>query len=662
MPAGPGDGYLWGGSKGEMAAVDSMLSNFDALLAKYQTSSAGAGPVQPVDKPVWPEEHKAKPESSPAVFDVPTNLPSAAAPPAIEDLSDVSSKAGSYDDDFEDGFEEDSEPPAPAPPPPVELASPASPPPSIGRHYPRAGRRAGSSAVTAGPLDWVASEPQAMPRGHGAEERARVAEEERQRQDRVLREARAEAERLEVDAQQERAEAKRHTAGRSHQADTRRKAASKPPAQAEARSPVASPVAPTTDEACEGQRLTALARENSELEASLSRARRDLEQLRKQNEALASRACPPRSAGGSRPSSRMAARGTRGASKRPPSSAGESEREARLAQNARKQLDYYAREHEHLRRQLGRLAQADDKMDSMRAVIRAKTEAVSAAVRRGKELTRAQKEAARELGSPQREDPARALSLLREEVRVLKERRLRAREQVEALEKDGRSHEARVAEAQRSIDNYSTRLKAVQGQLHSMQQAASAETEAAEGQAQARAAALDAEREEEETAMARERADQRAMVNDLVAQIKQGRAGAKAAAAMSKAAKEKLRELELQRKQMDRARREARVAQRQGQDREEIVPEAGEAAAELTQNAQQMDTQVFGSEPDSGAEERTLARDFFDLQEDPHASSGPHANAFGGSPPVGIDPNSPGGASYDCSDFEEEDESDGSAT
>ena len=330
--------------------------------------------MQPVDTPVWPEEHKAKPapkapsESSPAVFDVPTNLPSAAAPPAIEDLSDVSSKAGSYDDDFEDGFEEDSEPPAPAPPPPVELASPASPPPSIGRQSAaavtlfsdartsgaRAGRRAGSSAVTAGPLDWVASEPQAMPRGHGAEERARVAEEERQRQDRVLREARAEAERLEVDAQQERAEAKRHTAGRSHQADTRRKAASKPPAQAEARSPVASPVAPTTDEACEGQRLTALARENSELEASLSRARRDLEQLRKQNEALASRACPPRSAGGSRPSSRMAARGTRGASKRPPSSAGESEREARLAQNARKQLDYYAREHEHLLLDLGR--------------------------------------------------------------------------------------------------------------------------------------------------------------------------------------------------------------------------------------------------------------------------------------------------------------------
>mmetsp|Transcript_32751 Transcript_32751/g.103070 ORF Transcript_32751/g.103070 Transcript_32751/m.103070 type:complete len:642 (+) Transcript_32751:66-1991(+) len=614
-------------------------------------------------KASW-QEQKVKPapktpsESSPAVFDVPANRPSAAAPPAIEDLSDVSSKAGSYDDDFEDGFEEDSGPTAPAPPPPVELASPASPPPSIGRQPPRAGRRAGLSAVSAGPLDWVASEPQAMPRGHGAEERARVAEEERQRQDRVLREARAEAERLEMDAQQERVEAKRHTAGRSHQADTRRKAASK-----EARSPVASPVAPTTDEACEGQRLTALARENSELEASLSRARRELEQLRKQNEALASRACPPRSAGGSRPSSRMAARGTRGASKRPPSSAGESEREARLAQNARKQLDYYAREHEHLRRQLGRLAQADDKMDSMRAVIRAKTEAVSAAVRRGKELTRAQKEAARELGSPQREDPARALSLLREEVRVLKERQLRAREQVEAFEKDGRSHEARVAEAQRSIDNYSTRLKAVQGKLHSMQQAASAETEAAERQAQARAAALDAEREEEETAMARERADQRAMVNDLVAQIKQGRAGAKAAAAMSKAAKEKLRVLELQRKQMDRARREARVAQRQGQDRQEIVPEADEAAAELTENAQQMDTQVFGSEPDSGAaEERTLARDFFDLQEDPHASSGPHANASGRSPPVGIDPNSPGGASYDCSDFEEEDESDGSAT
>ena len=43
------------------AVVDSMLSNFDALLAKYQTSSAGAGPVQPVDKPVWPEEQRAKP-------------------------------------------------------------------------------------------------------------------------------------------------------------------------------------------------------------------------------------------------------------------------------------------------------------------------------------------------------------------------------------------------------------------------------------------------------------------------------------------------------------------------------------------------------------------------------------------------------------------------
>jgi len=69
---------------------------------------------------------------------------------------------------------------------------------------------------------------------------------------------------------------------------------------------------------------------------------------------------------------------------------------------------------------VGQLESAEADMDSLAAVIAGKTEALSAAVKRGRELSRAQKDVAKALNAPSKEDsnPGRALALLREEVYI----------------------------------------------------------------------------------------------------------------------------------------------------------------------------------------------------------------------------------------------------
>jgi len=76
-----------------------------------------------------------------------------------------------------------------------------------------------------------------------------------------------------------------------------------------------------------------------------------LPQVRKESSALqVNPKGPPRSAGTGRPSSNSSMRAKKNARK-PPNSA-DHEREARLAFSAKKQLDYYSKEHEQLRRQV----------------------------------------------------------------------------------------------------------------------------------------------------------------------------------------------------------------------------------------------------------------------------------------------------------------------
>jgi hypothetical protein len=226
-----------------------------------------------------------------------------------------------------------------------------------------------------------------------------------------------------------------------------------------------------------------------------------------------------------------------------------------------------------------KLASAEGEMESLSAVVAARVEALAAAAKRGKELARAQKEVQKALGAPQREDPGRALVLLREEVRVLKERHGKVRGQAETLEKGVGSHQARVAEVQADVDDYTRRLAEMQEELRVRQQAVARETAAAEGGAELKLRNLERQAAEEDKAAAREQAEQRAKINDLVAQIKRERGRVQAAARISRAAEEELKQFELKKKQRERARRDARTAGRAAAEAERAEAEAADANA-----------------------------------------------------------------------------------
>jgi chromosome segregation ATPase len=226
---------------------------------------------------------------------------------------------------------------------------------------------------------------------------------------------------------------------------------------------------------------------------------------------------------------------------------------------------------------VSKLASAEGEMQSLSAVAAARVEALAAAAKRGKELARAQKEVQKALGAPQREDPGRALVLLREEVRVLRERHGKVRGQAEAQEKDVTNHQARMAEVQAEVDDYTRRLAELQGQIRLRQEAVDRET--AGGEAGLKLRDLERQVAEEDGAAARERAEQRVKMNDLVGEIKRERGRVEAAARIARNVEEELRELELKKKQRERARRDARTAGRAAAEAERAEAEAADAHA-----------------------------------------------------------------------------------
>eukprot|EP00962_Isochrysis_galbana_P014876 scaffold4264_cov116-Isochrysis_galbana.AAC.1 len=219
-------------------------------------------------------------------------------------------------------------------------------------------------------------------------------------------------------------------------------------------------------------------------------------------------------------------------------------------------------------------------MESLSAVAVARVEALAAAAKKGKELARAQKEVQKALGAPQKEDPGRALVLLREEVRVLRERHGKVRGQAETLEKDAGNHQAKIAEVQADVDEYTRKLAEMHDVLRVRQEAVAKETAAAEAEAELQLRNLEGQVAEEGQAAAQEQAEQRAKINDLVAHIKRERGRVQAAARISRAVDEELRELELKKKQRERARREARTAGRAAAEAERAGTQAAEAAAD----------------------------------------------------------------------------------
>lgn len=587
-----------------MADIDDMLSNFDALLAKYQGS---AGPTELLQQPdtIPPEPREPPPPSTQPQRKASTSKWSVASSDAQYDED--------FDEDFEEDFEEDvaEEEEAPAKPATPEPLKPAA----------RAGRRAGAPATAsaaADPLADLGSGGRKLfePVGNGRDERAGLHEHEQLKQERLVSQAKAEAERLErleaqrreeeeerrrEDEEVERrmAEAKRRkeeAAQRQREADEERQAtaggsfltalqlpdqsAPKALTQPLAREPQRRTKAPSgggtrkppprkpptpqaasdnnlTDVLLSGkEKMAALARENAELDAELTKVRKDLERVRKETQVLQSKAGPPRSAGVMRPPSKQSAR-----VRKPPSTA-DAEREMRLAHNARKQLDYYAKEHEQLRRQVAKLASAEGDIDALSAIVSARSEALAAAVKKGKELARAQKEVQKALGAPPKEDHGRALVLLREEVRVLRERHSKMKGKAESHERDIDNHQARMAEVQSEVDEYTRKMKEMQEQLRVNHEAAAKEAAAADGEAGSKLRQLEQQIEEEEEAVARDKAEQRAKINELVAQIKRERGKVEVATRLSRAGEDELRELELRRKQRERAKREARAASR----------------------------------------------------------------------------------------------------
>jgi hypothetical protein len=318
--------------------------------------------------------------------------------------------ADDYDEDFDEDLEEDiggddDAPAAPAKPPTPEPPKPAA----------RAGRRAGASAAVSAavnPLGEFDSGGKRLPEpvSNGWAERAGLQEQERQRQEKLVSDARAEAlrlERLEERKKEEEEERRREdeeverrmaaagrrkeeAAQRQRDADADRKAMAsgsfltsvdlpdsvsagavvnpqakephrrtKPPPVLDSRKPPAKPArpAPIADNnlvdalVSERERMADLARENAQLEAELGKVRREVDRVRKETQMLHCKAGPPRSAGAMRPVSKQGGRGAR----RPPSTA-DAERELRLAHNARRQLEYYAKEHQQLQRQVSACA------------------------------------------------------------------------------------------------------------------------------------------------------------------------------------------------------------------------------------------------------------------------------------------------------------------
>jgi chemotaxis protein histidine kinase CheA len=415
--------------------VDSMLSNFDALLAKYQTTaSPDLKTTEAVDKITWPADRKAdkpmevvyqqdRPASPPPVFDVPSSpradtppqlRPPPRQPPAPTPARGDSEVADAYDEDFDEDFEEDIGGDDDAPAAPAKPATPELPKPAA-----RAGRRAGAPAALSpgvtppGEIGFggkrlveeFGGKRVPKPVGNGWAERSGLQEQERQRQERMLADARSEAvrlERLEAQMREEEEERRREdeeverriaaarrrkeeAALRQRDADADREAMaggsfltsvdlpdissarpvvnpplakgpkqrSKPPPARASREPPAKPPVPVAESSVvdeivkERKRMADLARENAQLGAELSKVQREVERVRKEAQVLQGKAGPPRSAGAMRPASKQGGRGGR----RPPSTA-DAERELRLAQNARRQLEYYAKEHEQLRRQV----------------------------------------------------------------------------------------------------------------------------------------------------------------------------------------------------------------------------------------------------------------------------------------------------------------------
>lgn len=410
-----------------MADIDDMLSNFDALLAKYQTTaSPDPKAAEAVDKVTWPADRKAdeqmdvvqqqeRPDSPPPVFDVPSS-PRADTPPrprppprqlpAPTPAGRDANIGDDYDEDFDDDFEEDiggedDAPAAPAKPPTPKPLTPAA----------RAGRRAGAPVTVSASVNPLGEfdfggKRLLQPVSTGWADRADVQEQERVRQEKLVEDARAEAQRLERLEERERDEeeerrreeeeverriaaarrGKEEAAQRHRDADAERDAmagggflpsvdlpdtssagphanplakqphrSNKPPAARDSRQPPAKPPrpAPIADQnlvdalVSERERMADLARENAQLEAELGKVRREVDRVLKETKVLHGKSGLPRSAGAMRPVSKQDGRGAR----RPPSTA-DVERELRLAHNARRQLEYYAKEHEQLRRQV----------------------------------------------------------------------------------------------------------------------------------------------------------------------------------------------------------------------------------------------------------------------------------------------------------------------
>ncbi|KAL1510648.1 hypothetical protein AB1Y20_006946 [Prymnesium parvum] len=265
----------------------------------------------------------------------------------------------------------------------------------------------------------------------------------------------------------------------------------------------------------EARNIGKLARANSSLQEQVRKATRDLARALQAKERISS-------AKQQRPTNRPPSK-PGGAAKAPkkdrPYNTPDHEREARQLTNASKQLAYYSKESEQLKRKLARAQAMGEHLSAVEASVKAQQEALTEAQKKGRELLMRQKEQARALGSANREDPSRKIAEMRADLRVIKER---TRKQLEQNEHDSQQ----IALLESKCADMEAELKHLQEQYHSHQAAVENVNDRSAAEVAAkdkRAAQLEAAMEAENNAMLADRAEQKQLQLQLQGQVRAAR-------------------------------------------------------------------------------------------------------------------------------------------
>ena len=332
--------------------------------------------------------------------------------------------------------------------------------------------------------------------------------------------------------------------------------------------------------------LGKLARTNALLQEQVSKAQRELARL--QAGRAPSGARDPAS-GRDPPSSRPSTKpGAAKPAARPRAlTTPDYDRDVRQLANAHKQLAYYAREHELLKRKLSRAQTMDEHLAAVEQSVEAQRKALAEATKVGRQLLMKQKEGARELGRGGKDEMSRKVAEVRSDLRVAKER---VRKQGEVNEHDAQQcalMAQKCADLTAELSELESRYTEHQATVTAA--AAKAASDAASKGEQAER--VEAAVEQETAAMRAERSEQAAAVAKLQGQARVLRAELSRllGAAKEKAHESRLleiREKEEVRKQV-REKEEARAkeAWKRAEAKRRAEELAATAADELAQAA-----------------------------------------------------------------------------